>query len=125
MRWPLSASFNGSAYSSCTRRVAFPRDVDVFRIARAPARHDRDVVDSVCPPPRLADPDLDFHMPSGASIPWSSCACLEDRGYRAPRADLRSPSALVVGQLVGGRGRRVARVIRRVLDAIAEPRDAV
>ena len=43
-------------------RVDLPRDVDVFGIACAPARHDRDVVEPVRPPPRLADPDLDFHM---------------------------------------------------------------
>jgi hypothetical protein len=46
-------------------RVDLPRDVDVFGIARAATRHNRDVVEAVCPSPRLADPDLDFHGPSG------------------------------------------------------------
>ena len=43
-------------------RVNLPGDVDVLGVARAPAGHDRDVVEPVGPPSRLADPDLDFHQ---------------------------------------------------------------
>ncbi len=48
-------------------RVDLPRDVDVFGISGTPARHDRDVVESVRTSSRLSDPDLNFHGPSGYS----------------------------------------------------------
>src|SRR5205807_4096199 len=38
-----------------------PRDVDVVRIARAPGRHDRDVVEPVGPSTLLALANLEFH----------------------------------------------------------------
>src|SRR5439155_19788392 len=41
-------------------RVELPGDVDVFRVARPPARDDRDVVEPVGPSSRLTDADLDF-----------------------------------------------------------------
>ena len=69
-------------------RVDLPRDVDVLGIARAPARHDRDVVEPVGPASRLADPDLDFHSSSGLS-------CGSPRnlpGYPSPARELVTPS---------------------------------
>ena len=41
--------------------VELPREIDVLGIARPPARHDRDLVQPVRPPPLLAPPDLDLH----------------------------------------------------------------
>jgi hypothetical protein len=40
--------------------IDLPGDVDVFGIAGAARRYDRDVVEAVGPPPRLSQSDLDF-----------------------------------------------------------------
>src|SRR5207302_6739200 len=57
-----------------------PGDVDVLRVPCAPAGHDRDVIEPVCPASRLADADLDFHGPSGVSASPSN-----SEGYRPDR----------------------------------------
>ena len=58
-------------------RVDLPGDVDVLGIARAPARHDGDVVEAVGPPPRLPDADLDFHVPSESRVRRNQARYLE------------------------------------------------
>ena len=42
-------------------RVDLPADVDVVGITRPAGRHDRDLVEAVGPPGRLADTDLELH----------------------------------------------------------------
>ena len=42
--------------------VDVPADIDIFRVTRAPARHDRNVVEPVGPSSRLPDADFDFHQ---------------------------------------------------------------
>src|SRR5436309_15972123 len=71
--------------------------------------------------PYARRPDLPIPISTSTFPP------LRWRGSRIPPPGWRAvlPSVLVVGQDVGGRRRRVARMLGRVLHAIAEPRDAV
>jgi hypothetical protein len=49
-------------------RVELPGDVDILGVARASARHDRDVVEPVCLPAGFPEADLDLcHV----RTPWS------------------------------------------------------
>ena len=57
-------------------RPELPADVDVLGVARAPARHDRDVVEAVGAPGLLAPPDLDLHR----AIPPLSRPSRQDPG---------------------------------------------
>ena len=70
-----------------------PGDVDVVGIARAPRRHDRDVVEAVCPTGLLAASDLYFH-----------------RGILAVAADEKTPRA--AGPKGVSAGRRAGHVER-------------
>src|SRR5918995_3227294 len=62
-------------------RVELPGDVDVLGISRPAAGDDGDVVEPVSPAPRLADPDLDFHIASCSAGKEKSTARL--RALRA------------------------------------------
>src|SRR5258707_585666 len=75
--------------------------------------------------PYARRPDFPIPISTSTCPPELQVASLEDRGYRAARRELCSPSVFVVGQLVRGSPGRVVRVCGRVLDAIAEPGDAV
>src|SRR5205823_5132794 len=59
-------------------RVDLPRDVDVLGVARAPAGHDGDVIEPVCPSARLADADLDVsHTASRLAHPVETAQDIE------------------------------------------------
>jgi hypothetical protein len=71
--------------------VDLPRDVDVLRVARAPAGHDGDVVEAVGPPARLPDPDLDLsHVQAPRCAPVRSGQATKRPGRRAHRGGVRS-----------------------------------
>ncbi len=69
--------------------IDFPGNIDIFGVSRTPARDDGDVVEAVCPPPRLTFADLDFHVAclSRASL-WSGPSlCPTSPGGRQARPD--------------------------------------
>ena len=88
-------------------RVELPGDVDVLGIAVRRLGHDRDVVEPVGPPSGLADPDLDFHVPSAGPCPLeplrlSLAPChLSHRRPRDAQKTVENPGRRAPDGLVG------------------------
>ncbi len=84
-----------------------PADVDILGVARAPARHDRDVIEPVGASRLLAPPDLDLHRVGslrslGLSTTRPRGACGTGLGLgRSARLDVECPTSADASKGVG------------------------